>query len=105
MVDAAHNAIVSISEKGKILSLNYAAVQMFQYSENELMGINIKILMPAEYALGHDAYLLHHAETGEKAIVGTSRRTKGKRKSGETFPIHLSISKIEIQSEVVFIGH
>lgn len=49
LVDVTHNAIVSISDKGRLLSFNHAAERLFQYSESELMGLNVTVLMPADH--------------------------------------------------------
>ncbi len=96
--------IVTIDSKGIIKGANPAAAEMFGYPADELLGLNVSILMPEPHKARHDFYIAHYLQTGEKSIIGYRRRLKGLRRNGETFPKELTVTKAEIDHEVLFIG-
>jgi PAS domain S-box-containing protein len=69
MVDTAVDAIVTIDETGIIRSINAAAERMFGFLADELIGHNVKMLMPEPYRDEHDGYLERCRRTGEKHII------------------------------------
>lgn len=88
------NGVITISEIGKILFFNNTAEKMFDYTSDEVLGKNIKILMPEPYHSEHDQYLDNYMKGEEAKIIGFSREVKGITKSGQIFPIHLSVSEL-----------
>ena len=88
------DAVITIEETGQILSFNTAAEKLFSYTSKEIIGQNIKRLMPESIAEKHDSYLKRYLDTGHTKILGLTREIEGKRKSGETFPIRISIAKL-----------
>lgn len=97
--------VVVIDAVGKIQSVNNSIEKLFGYSENELLGENVKILMPDPYHSEHDGYLESFHSTGEKKIIGTGRIVKAKKKDGSVFPIDLSVNEMIIDSEKFFVGN
>lgn len=95
ILNAAADAIITIDQQGNIRGANPATIRMFGYSENELIGQNVKILMPKPYSDEHDEYLKRYLETGEARIIGIGREVEGKRKDGTLFPIDLSVSEVD----------
>ena len=104
MFSSAAEGFITIQENGNIIAFNKAAQTMFGYSEAEALNKNVKMLMPAEISTKHDDYLEHYQKTGIAKIMGKGRKLQGQKKSGEVFPIHLSISKVTSEQETVFTG-
>lgn len=104
VIDAAVDGIIVIDSRGSIEVFNAAAQRMFGYSEGEATGQNVKLLMPEPDCSRHDGYIAHHVATGERKIIGIGRAVTGKRKDGQTFPLHLSVGEMEIDGEPHFTG-
>lgn len=95
VLDTASDAIITMDQRGIITGINPATGQMFGYTAAELIGQNVKILMPAPYCDEHDGYIARYLETGEARIIGIGREVVGKRKDGSTFPVDLAVSQID----------
>lgn len=104
ILDSAIFAILAIDETGSIRSVNPATEQMFGYRANEMLGQNIKMLMPEPYRSEHDGYIARHIKTGEKRIIGVGRDVQGQRKDGLIFPLHLAVSEFRIEGQRFFSG-
>jgi two-component system sensor kinase FixL len=101
---AAVDAIIIIDERGTIESLNGAAERLFGYGSDEMVGKNVKMLMPPPYRGEHDGYLKNYNTTGVKKIIGIGREVVGLRKNGETFPMDLAVSEVKMGDRRVFTG-
>ena len=95
ILNTAADAIVTIDRSGIIQSVNPATERMFGYSAAELLGQNVKRLMPPPYRDEHDGYLARYLQTGEKRIIGIGREVQGLRNDGSTFPVDLAVSEID----------
>ena len=104
MTQTAPDAIVVIDETGVIDTVNPATERLFGYSRAELVGENVKILMPSPYREAHDAHLTRYRETGEKRVIGIGRVVVGRRKDGTTFPARLAIGEIALDQGRLFTG-
>lgn len=87
------DAMIVIDEKGIMLSFSKAAEALFGYSEDEVIGENVKMLMPPADKARHDGYIRRYLDTGEKRIIGRGRVVFAARKDGSTFPMELSIGE------------
>ncbi len=103
-----HNAmdgIITIDETGAILGFNPAAEQIFGYSQEEISGKNLNILMPEPFHAEHDSYLDHYIQTGKAKILGVcGREVAALRKNGEAFPMELSASEMILGGQRYFVG-
>jgi PAS domain S-box-containing protein len=95
VLNAAADAIITIDLRGTIQSVNAAALEMFGYTDTEMIGQNVNMLMPSPYFEQHDRYLSAYTETGEKRVIGVGREVVGRRKDGSTFPVDLAVSEVE----------
>lgn len=102
--DTAVDAIVTIDEHGLIDRFNGAAERLFGYSETEVTGKNVAILMPSPYREMHDGFIAHYLQTGEKKIIGIGREVVGQRKDGATFPIDLAVAEMHFGERRMFTG-
>ena len=98
------DAMVVIDDQGLILSFSAAAEQLFGYSEAELLGANVSMLMPSPDRERHDNYIRRYLETGEKRIIGIGRVVFAQRKDGSTFPMELSIGEATGEAHPLFTG-
>ncbi|MHB8392809.1 MAG: diguanylate cyclase domain-containing protein [Acidobacteriaceae bacterium] len=99
-----NEGIVTISENGHILLFNPGAEHMFGYSQEEVIGKNVSLLMPQPYHSEHDNYLAHYLSTSEARVIGVEREAIGLRKNRETFPVDLRISEFLLDGQRQFIG-
>lgn len=104
IIDTAIDGIITIDEKGIVESINPAGAKLFGYEPAEVVGHNIKMLMPTPYREEHDGYLKNHRETGEKKIIGIGREVQGRRKDGVVFPFRLSVSTLQLPGKRMFTG-
>ncbi|MDB5302914.1 MAG: luxQ 5 [Phycisphaerales bacterium] len=94
IVNTALDGMIIIDEHGIIDWLNPAALSAFGYTSGELIGRDVKLLMPREYHAAHTAALQNYLRTGERKVIGNGREAVGLRKDGSTFPVDLSISEV-----------
>ena len=98
------DAMVVIDEQGFILSFSAAAERMFGFSEAEVTGENVSMLMPSPDRERHDRYLQNYRRTGERKIIGIGRVTTARHRDGFTFPIELSVGEAWLGEKRIFTG-
>ena len=96
--------VITIDARGNAETFNPAAERVFGYAAAEVIGHNIKMLMPDPYHGRHDAYLEHYRATGEARVIGTGREVTGRRKDGSTFPLELAVSEMMLGGERHYTG-
>lgn len=104
IIETAIDGIITIDQKGIIETINPAAAKIFEYAADEVIGQNIKILMPEPDRSKHDEYIDNYQRTGEKKIIGIGREVMGKKKSGVVFPFRLSVSEVFLQNKIIYTG-
>ena len=104
ILKSAADAIITITKYGVIHSFNPAAIHMFGYSVNEVLGKDISMLMPEPFRSKHANYIADYLATGEAKIIGIGREAIGMRKDQTTFAAHLSVSETRVGGETLFTG-
>ena len=104
ILDNMVDGIITIDEAGIIHSFNPAAEHIFGYLPEQVMGQNVKMLMPNPNRDAHDSYLRNYQSTGVARIIGIGREVEGQRKDGSLFPMDLAISEITHQGKPMYIG-
>lgn len=98
------DAMVVIDEKGIVLSFSPAAERLFGYTEAEVAGRNVSLLMPSPDRERHDGYLERYLETSVPRIIGIGRIVTGLRADGSTFPMALSVGEALAADQRLFTG-
>jgi two-component system sensor kinase FixL len=104
ILDTAVDAIITINDRGRIESFNRSAQRMFGYKAKEVIGQNVKMLMPEPYGSEHDTYLSNYVRTGRAKIIGIGREVVALRKDGTTFPMDLAVSEVKLGTRRTFTG-
>lgn len=103
ILNSSTNGILSIDDKGTILTFNPEATRIFGYTEEEAVGTNVKYLLPDEIAAEHDQYLQNYKDTGKSHIIGVRRNdVQGKRKNGDLFPLEIDVQEVMVGEERIF---
>ena len=104
LITTAVDGIIVIDAKGHIQIFNPACERLFGYKPAEVIGQNVKMLMPQPYRGEHDGYLQHYRETGERKIIGIGREVVGQHKDGSTFPMYLSVGQVRLDGADIYVG-
>jgi two-component system sensor kinase FixL len=102
VLDTARDAIIGIDTSGIVTLFNRSAQEIFGYAGAEVLGQNVSMLMPAPYRDEHDRYLQNYHETKIRKAIGYVRYVEAMRKSGEVFPIELSVSEARVGEGVLY---
>jgi len=105
VLDHAVDAIIAINPEGIIRSFNRAAEQIFGYHAADVIGQNVRLLMPEPHHSAHDGYLQHFPATNEAKIIGLGgRELPARRADGTVFPIELGVSEVKLPGDHFFVG-
>lgn len=104
ILDNVYEAILTIDERGSVRNYNKAAERIFGYAPAEVIGQNVKMLMPTPYAEEHDGYLARYMKERTPHVIGIGRKVQGRRKNGATFPMRLAVTEVKRNTGSLFIG-
>ncbi|MBC6981269.1 sensor histidine kinase [Caulobacter sp. 17J80-11] len=104
ILDTVPDAMVVIDEAGLIVTFSPAAERLFGWSEAEVLGRNVSMLMPSPHREAHDGYLTRYLTTGERRIIGLGRVVVGERRDGSTFPMELAVGEMNSGGQRFFTG-
>ena len=104
VIDTAIDGIITISSRGIIETINKAGALQFGYESEEVVGKNVKMLMPNPHHDQHDQYLKNYEETRIPKIIGLGREVHGKRKDGTLFPFRLAVSEVLLNDRIIYTG-
>ena len=104
ILDTVPEAMIVIDERGAMQSFSSAAERLFGYRAADVIGKNVKMLMPQPYRDNHDSYLQRYRDTGERRIIGIGRVVVGQRVDGSTFPMELAVGEMKSGDRRFFTG-
>ncbi|MCW0232481.1 MAG: EAL domain-containing protein [Ferrovibrio sp.] len=104
LLSTMNEGMLTIDGQGHIVSATDTCAVIFGYAPGELNGQNVKVLMPEPFRSGHDSYVRNYLTTKRAKILGLGRDTLGRKKSGEIFPIHISVGEYAGEDGPAFIG-
>jgi PAS domain S-box-containing protein len=104
VLNTVEEAIITIDQEGTVNDLNPAAARVFGYGPEEVIGRNVKMLMPEPYCREHDGYLSAYLRTGQAKVIGRGREVTGQRKDGSIFPMELAVSEMMVSRRRMFTG-
>src|SRR5205085_8726720 len=102
LVETAVDGVILIDARGAVLMFNPACERLFGYLADEVLGKNVRVLMPAPYRQEHDGYLANYRKSGVRKIIGIGREVVGRRKDGSTFPMDLSVGEAKQEGASIF---
>lgn len=104
VLDTVVDGLITIDRTGVVQSYNKACVSLFGYQSDEVLGQNIRTLMPEPYHSEHNGYITAYLETGIPKIIGIGREVMGRRKDGSTFPMELAVGESPNGGNHAFVG-
>jgi two-component system sensor kinase FixL len=104
ILDTVPDAMVVIDERGIMQSFSSAAQRLFGYAAADVLGKNVKMLMPSPYRENHDGFIDRYLRTGEQRIIGIGRVVVGERMDGSTFPMDLTVGEMRSNNQRFFTG-
>ncbi len=100
LITTTQDAVVTIDRQGRIEIFNPAAERIFGYTRAEVLGQDVRVLMPELYAKEHQEYIARYERTGQRRAIGRIRAVAAQRKNGQVFPIELSVAEFYVGEEV-----
>ncbi len=97
------SAVCISNKEGKIIRVNSKFCQKFEYKKQELLGLNVREIIPFKFRKAHDEGMQRHKDTNQSKVIGKGElELEGLKKNGEHIPIKLRLSKITIYGEDYF---
>lgn len=104
ILDNVIDGIITIDALGTVRSFNRAASSIFGYTLNEVLGQNIKMLLPEPAHSQQYRQLKNYAQANTEKNGGIGREVEARRKDGTLFPVDLAVSRAVDHDEVIYIG-
>ncbi len=95
-------AMIGIDEQGLVTLFSATATSLFGYRPEEVVGRNVKMLMPEPDRSEHDAHIANYLRTGEAHIIGFSRLARAVAKDGTVLPVELSVGEARANGRRIF---
>ncbi len=102
ILDNTADGLVISNQRGEIERFNTAAERMFGYEAEEVVGKNVKILMPDQYEEKHDDFMQRYLKTRQAKLIGNGIEAKGRHKEGFLFPVYIALSQAEVAHQLYF---
>lgn len=96
VLDHTVDGILTIDEAGTIETFNPASERLFGCKAEDVVGRNVKLLVPEPFNHQHDSYIDNYHSTGNAAILGIAREVEGRRQDGTSLPLELAVSEFAL---------
>jgi PAS domain S-box-containing protein len=105
VVNSVVDGIITTDESGRIESFNPAAERIFGYAAHEMIGQNVKLLIPEPFHREEDDLAAGSStRMGKAKMIGVGREVVGRRKDGATFPMDLAVTSFRMGERRYFTG-
>ncbi len=104
VIETVPDATIVIDDRGIVRSFSRAAEATFGLTADEVIGRNVKMLMPEGLASRHDAAIADYLDTGDRKVIGKTRELTARRADGSLFPIELNVGEARIGEQRIFTG-
>lgn len=98
------DGLIVANARGEIEQANEAAARIFGYTQGEMIGASINMLMPEDIAASHDGYLHHYNTTHESKLLGRVVERQGRRRNGLLFPLEITVTAVETVFSPYFVS-
>jgi PAS domain S-box-containing protein len=103
-IDNIIEGIIIINEDRIVEMFNPAAERIFGYAAAEVVGRNVKMLMPEPFHSHHDNFVQNYLRTGVRKVIGIGREVRARRQDGSIIPIYLAVSEMRPGKQRRFVG-
>ncbi len=100
--EQAIDSVITINANKEIIFYNQSAERMFGYKREEVLGQNVKMIVPLEHRQNHDNYVDNNIKGGENKVVGIGRELMASRKDGSQFWILLTLSRVSVEGRIQY---
>ncbi|MEI7525675.1 MAG: PAS domain S-box protein [Mariniphaga sp.] len=104
VTQSANDAIITCNNKGIITDWNEGAERIFGYTEFEITGKNLSVILPKVYQNSYFDHIKRVLNNEEIDFIGRTFEISGLRKTGDQFPLELSLAEWETESGRFFTG-
>ncbi|MEE8483942.1 MAG: PAS domain S-box protein [Nitrospinota bacterium] len=96
IVNTVGDGVITVDSGSQIIFVNKELCRIFQYSEDELLGLNLLTLMPEKYQKDHLRGIKRYSRNGSSKGIGQWIEREGKRKDGTVFPVEIRVEETEV---------
>lgn len=104
ILDNAAEGIITFDADGHIESFNKAAEKLFGYAQEEVLGKDLRLILPPQTRESREDYLKHFIRTEIRRLIGHEGEVTGRHKDGATFPMALKISAMMLEGKQLYTG-
>lgn len=104
VLDTVPDAMVTVDERGIIRSFSAAAERLLGYRASEVVGRDVKLLIPVAYQEEHDRRFNAYLETGTPYLAGRTQTLASVHRDGNEIPVELALGEGHIGQERLFVA-